>query len=126
LGLHNDEEAAMRYRVYSGPHGSGDFRAIEKDRMLFKEFSSLDEAMRWAKHLDTTGHTALLIEGDDGSQAIRCEGLRRATARDRGGYFVSAFHRARRESTVSRVTSASWSQFTSGFTVGAAVVVSCT
>jgi hypothetical protein len=68
LGLHNDEEAAMRYRVYSGPHGSGDFRAIEKDRMLFKEFSSLDEAMRWAKHLDTTGHTALLIEGDDGSR----------------------------------------------------------
>src|SRR4030081_3921837 len=57
----------MAYRVYSGPQGAGGFRAVEKDRMLFKEFSSLDEAMRWARHLDGTGHTALLIEGDDGS-----------------------------------------------------------
>jgi hypothetical protein len=72
-GLQTHKEAAMRYRVYSGPHGSGDFRAVEKDRMLFKEFSSLDEAMRWAKHLDSTGHTALLIEGDDGSRLDKRE-----------------------------------------------------
>jgi hypothetical protein len=37
----------MLYRVYSGPRGSGALKASEKDRMLFKEFSSLDEAMSW-------------------------------------------------------------------------------
>jgi hypothetical protein len=58
----------MGYRVYSGPRGSDGLRPADKDRMLFKEFSSLDDAMRWAKHLDNTGHTALLIEGDDGSR----------------------------------------------------------
>jgi hypothetical protein len=29
--------------------------------------------MRWAKHLDGTGHTALLIEGDDGSRLDKQE-----------------------------------------------------
>jgi hypothetical protein len=58
----------MRYRVYSGPHGSEAIRPIEKDRMLFKEFSSLDEAMSWAGHVNGSGLTALLIEGDDGTR----------------------------------------------------------
>src|SRR3979490_2683984 len=112
----------MAYRVYSGPQGAGGCRAVEKDRMLFKEFSSLDEAMRWAKHLDDTGHTALLIEGDDGSRldkqeivaALRhCEtelsGAGPPHLTDRGGarYFVSLFHCARNASTASRVTSPS-------------------
>ena len=57
----------MAYRVYSGPQGAGGFRAVEKDRMLFKEFSSLDEAMSWAGHVNGSGLTALLIEGDDGT-----------------------------------------------------------
>jgi hypothetical protein len=57
----------MRYRVYSGPHGSSAPKALEKDRMLFKEFSSLDEAMSWARHVNDSGLTALLIEGDDGT-----------------------------------------------------------
>jgi hypothetical protein len=73
FGAQGHKEAAMAYRVYSGPQGAGGFRAVEKDRMLFKEFSSLDEAMRWAKHLDGTGHTALLIEGDDGSRLDKQE-----------------------------------------------------
>ena len=63
----------MSYRVYSGPQGAADFRPVEKDRMLFKQFSSLDEAMRWARYLDKTGHTALLIEGDDGSRLAKQE-----------------------------------------------------
>jgi hypothetical protein len=63
----------MAYRVYSGLQGADGFRAVEKDRMLFKEFSSLDEAMSWARHLDGTGHTALLIEGDDGSRLDKQE-----------------------------------------------------
>jgi hypothetical protein len=64
---------AMPYRVYSGPHGAGALRAVEKDRMLFKEFSSLDEAMSWARHLDNSGLTALLIEGDDGTSLAKQE-----------------------------------------------------
>src|ERR1700704_4841021 len=109
----------MAYRVYSGPQGAGGFRAVEKDRMLFKEFSSLDEAMRWARHLDGTGHTALLIEGDDGSRLDKHEivaALRHSETepsaghpilKDRAGYFVSLFLCARNASTASRVTSPS-------------------
>jgi hypothetical protein len=61
------KEAAMGYRVYSGPHGASVPKALERDRMLFKEFSSLDEAMSWAGHVNKTGLTALLVEGDDGT-----------------------------------------------------------
>ena len=42
----------MRYRVYSGPRGSDPVSAREKERLLFKEFDSLDAAMAWARHLN--------------------------------------------------------------------------
>ena len=57
----------MPYRVYSGPHGTAAISPLEKDRMLFKEFGSLDEAMSWARHINNSNRTALLIEGDDGT-----------------------------------------------------------
>ena len=57
----------MTYRVYSGPRGSESISPLEKDRALFKEFAGLDEAMGWARHLNNSGHVALLIEGDDGT-----------------------------------------------------------
>ena len=57
----------MTYRVYSGPRGSTAINPLEKDRMLFKEFSSLDEAMSWARHVNGSGLMTLLIEGDDGT-----------------------------------------------------------
>jgi hypothetical protein len=57
----------MAYRVYSGPRGSEDIRPLEKDRMLFKEFAVLDEAISWARHVNEGGRVALLIEGDDGT-----------------------------------------------------------
>jgi len=57
----------MTYRVYSGPRGSKAINPLEKDRMLFKEFSSLDEAIGWAGHVNRSGLTTLLIEGDDGT-----------------------------------------------------------
>jgi hypothetical protein len=63
----------MQYRVYSGPRGAEDIRAIDKYKMLFKQFSSLDDAVCWAHHLDRTGHIALLIEGDDGTSLTRQE-----------------------------------------------------
>jgi hypothetical protein len=63
----------MGYRVYSGPHGASVPKALERDRMLFKEFSSLDEAMSWAGHVNNTGLTALLVEGDDGTHIEKQE-----------------------------------------------------
>jgi hypothetical protein len=47
--------------------------AIDKDRMLFKEFVGLDEAMSWARHVSDTGLTPLLIEGDDGTRLAKQE-----------------------------------------------------
>jgi hypothetical protein len=67
------KEAAMGYRVYSGPHGAGVPKALDRDRMLFKEFSSLDEAMSWAGHVNNSGLTALLVEGDDGTRMEKQE-----------------------------------------------------
>ncbi len=58
----------MAYRVYSGPHGADALKPLEKDRMLYKELTTLDDALNWALHVNSTGLTALLIEGDDGTQ----------------------------------------------------------
>jgi hypothetical protein len=58
----------MTYRVYSGPRGSEAISPLEKDRYLYKEFSMLDEALGWARHLNAGGRVALLIEGDDGTR----------------------------------------------------------
>jgi hypothetical protein len=65
------EDRAMTYRVYSGPRGSQSIAPAEKDRHLYKEFSGLDEAMSWARHLNGGGRVALLIEGDDGTQLTK-------------------------------------------------------
>ena len=61
----------MTYRVYSGPRGSESISPLEKDRLLYKEFSVLDEAMSWARHVNKSGRVALLIEGDDGTQLTK-------------------------------------------------------
>jgi hypothetical protein len=56
------------YRVYSGPSGQDRISPLDKERVLFKEFPSLDEAFGWAGHIIKTGRAALLIEGDDGTR----------------------------------------------------------
>lgn len=61
----------MHYRVYSGPRGSGDISPIAKDKMLFKQFDALDDALSWARHVERGGRTPLLIEGDDGTRMDR-------------------------------------------------------
>lgn len=61
----------MTYRVYSGPKGSADVSPLEKSQSLFKELHTLDEALSWARHLEHTGRTPLLIEGDDGTRMNR-------------------------------------------------------
>ena len=58
----------MQYRVYSGPHGDEAISPLDRERMLFKEFCSLDDALGWARHLTATGRVPLLIEGDDGTR----------------------------------------------------------
>jgi hypothetical protein len=77
----------MTFRVYSGPKGSSDVSPLEKSQMLFKEFTGLDEALSWAHHLEQTGRTPLLIEGDDGTRMDRravAGALRTATREDVG------------------------------------------
>src|SRR5215813_3541758 len=64
---------AMRYRVFSGPPGSGAVSPLEKARLLFKEFDSLDVALAWARHLQENGRVALSIDGDDGTSLSKQE-----------------------------------------------------
>jgi hypothetical protein len=61
----------MQYRVYSGPKGSGEISPIAKERMLYKEFTALDDALSWARHVKRGGRIPLLIEGDDGTRMDR-------------------------------------------------------
>lgn len=61
----------MTFRVYSGPRGSQSISPLEKDRHLYKEFGTLDEAMSWARHINDGGRVALLIEGDDGTRLTK-------------------------------------------------------
>jgi hypothetical protein len=61
----------MQYRVYSGPKGSGKISPLAKGQMLFKQFSALDDALSWARHVEREGRVPLLIEGDDGTRMDR-------------------------------------------------------
>jgi hypothetical protein len=63
----------MTYRVYSGPPGSDTVPPLEKERWLYKEYGSLDEALGWARHVNKGGRVALLIEGDDGTSMDKRE-----------------------------------------------------
>ena len=57
----------MRYRVYIGPRDSEPIAPLQKDQFLFKEFSSLDDAFAWARHVNKSDRVTLLIDGDDGT-----------------------------------------------------------
>jgi hypothetical protein len=79
----------MRFRVYSGPRGSESISPLEKDRHLYKEFSALDEALNWARHLNDSGRVALLIEGDDGTRLTKqqiADALKHPEGRDSQGH----------------------------------------
>lgn len=62
----------MPYRVYSGPRGS-ELSPADKQHLLFKECGTLDDALAWARHVEKTGRTALLIEGEDGTHLSKLE-----------------------------------------------------
>jgi hypothetical protein len=57
----------MQYRVYSGPRGTEAISPLDKGRLLYKEYGSLDEALGWARHIKDRGGVVVLIEGDDGT-----------------------------------------------------------
>ena len=61
----------MTYRVYSGPKGSGAISPLAKEKMLYKEFSGIDDALAWARHVGERGRVPLLLEGDDGTRMDR-------------------------------------------------------
>ena len=46
---------------------------LQKDQYLFKEFTSLDDAFAWARHLNRTGRVTLAIDGDDGTSLTKRE-----------------------------------------------------
>ena len=58
----------MSYRAYSGPRGSETVSPLEKARLLYKEFETLDAALAWARHVNERDQVTLLIEGDDGTR----------------------------------------------------------
>jgi hypothetical protein len=60
----------MAFKVYSGPAGTSDISPVNKDRLLFKEFPNLDEALSWASHVRKTGRVALLIEDESGGTRL--------------------------------------------------------
>ena len=51
----------MTYRTYSGPRGCETIAPLDKDRLLYKEFDTLDSALAWARHVNAGGRVALLI-----------------------------------------------------------------
>jgi hypothetical protein len=63
----------MTYRAYSGPRGTERVSPLEKDRLLYKEFDTLDGALGWARHINESGRVAVLIEGDDGTHLEKRE-----------------------------------------------------
>jgi hypothetical protein len=63
----------MRYRVYVGPRGAEPIAPLQKDQYLFKEFTSLDEAFAWARHVNRSGRVTLAIDGDDGTSLRKAE-----------------------------------------------------
>ena len=43
------------------------YRRCRRTSSCIKEFSSLDEAFGWARHVNGSGRVTLLIDGDDGT-----------------------------------------------------------
>jgi hypothetical protein len=63
----------VTFKVYSGPAGTEEVSPLDKDRLLFKEFPNIDEALSWASHVKETGRVALLIEDEGGTRLDKRE-----------------------------------------------------
>lgn len=62
---------------------------LDKSRLLYKEFDTLDAAMSWARHLNEGGRIALMIEGDDGTSLSK-QDIAGALKHSEGGRFSRA------------------------------------
>ena len=58
-------------RLQGAKRVGGCVSPLEKSQLLFKELHTLGEALSWAPHLEHTGRTPLLTEGDDGIRMNR-------------------------------------------------------
>jgi hypothetical protein len=63
----------MTYKVFIGPPGAEAVSPLEKDRLLFKEVPSLDDALAFAHAAKRKGTVPLRIEGDDGTRLDKSE-----------------------------------------------------
>lgn len=61
------------YKIYSAPAGTETVSPIEKEKLLYKEVGTMDEAISWASHMSRTGHAVVSIEGDDGTHLSASE-----------------------------------------------------
>ncbi|MEZ5890912.1 MAG: hypothetical protein R3D52_12175 [Xanthobacteraceae bacterium] len=61
------------YRVFSAPTGGEEISPMDKDRLLYKEVGTMDEAISWASHMSKTGHAVVSIESDDGTRLTASE-----------------------------------------------------
>ena len=87
----------MTYRVFSGPRGVPVPSGLEKERMLYKEFDTLDGALAWARHINQDDNrVALLIEGDDGTHLAKEDIVAALHHPDYGNFGQRASQRASR------------------------------
>jgi hypothetical protein len=86
----------MTYRAYSAPRGSVDIVPLEKDRLLYKEFDTLDGALAWARHANAGGRVTLLI----GATTVRGSAGRKSPARST----MARLRRAERARSLARAS----------------------
>ena len=61
------------YKIYSAPSGTETVSPMDKEKLLYKEVGTMDEAISWASHMSRTGHSVVSIEGDDGTRLSASE-----------------------------------------------------
>ena len=73
MGFVQSEKIVMTYRGYCGASKSPTPDPLERSRLPFREFGTLDEALGWAHRIKQHGNVAFLIEGDDGTRLAKTE-----------------------------------------------------
>src|SRR5262249_37800367 len=72
-GFVQTEKVVMTYRGYCGASQSPTPGPLERSRLPFREFNSLDDALGWAHRIRQHGSVAFLIEGDDGTRLFKTD-----------------------------------------------------
>jgi hypothetical protein len=61
------------YRAYYGTPGSRQVPPLDKGRWPSKQFTTLDDALLWARDVARRGTSVIAIDGDDGTQLSKSE-----------------------------------------------------